>query len=50
MSGERVSNTWVIFPRVRNKLAKAGLILHNVPDHKIRGQSRKALEDEPASY
>ena len=50
VSGERVSNTWVISPRVRNKPPKGGLILHNAPGHKPRVQSRKALEDEPASY
>ena len=50
VSGERVSNTWVISPRVRNKPPKGGLILHNAREHKFPVQSRKALEDEPASY
>ena len=50
MSGERVSITWVIFLQVGNKLSKGSLIPHDIPGHKSRNQSRKALEDEPASY
>jgi hypothetical protein len=34
-SGERVSNTWVISPRVRNNPAKAGLIPHNTLEYKL---------------
>ena len=36
-SGKRVSNTWVICPRVGNNSAKAGLIPHNIPDTQVLG-------------
>ena len=33
-SGERVSNTWVIFHQVGNKLSKGSLIPHDAPGRK----------------
>jgi len=36
VSGERVSNTWVIFLQVGNKLSKGSLIPHDFPGHKSR--------------
>ena len=53
-SGRRVSNTWVIYPRIRDNSAKAGLI----PDYilfphgrRIKGGSQELpFEEEPAAY
>ena len=55
-SGKRVSNAWVICPRVGNNPAKAGLIPNKttgtyVPGVKAGDSARgPALEDKPASY
>ena len=53
-SGRRVSNTWVIYPRIRDNSAKAGLIPNNISwshDREIKGGSQGLpFEEEPASY
>ena len=53
-SGRRVSNTWVIYPRVGDNSAKAGLIPDNIPwshDRGIKGGSQELpIEEEPAAY
>ncbi len=36
-SGERVSNTWVIYPKVGNNTLKGVLIPHDVPGTKVLG-------------
>ncbi len=45
-SGERVSNTWVICPVLRDKLGKLGLI----PDIQLLLESLWAVWDELAAY
>ena len=53
-SGRRVSNTWVIYPRVGDNTAKAVLIPDNIIwwHHRIlKGSSQELpIEEEPAAY
>ena len=53
-SGRRVSNTWVIYPRVGDNTSKDVLIPDNIfrsHDWKIKGGSQELpVEEEPAAY
>ena len=54
-SGERVSNAWVIYPKVGDNPPKGGLIPHNIfssQEKKIKDglYTMLSLQDEPASY
>ena len=53
-SGRRVSNTWVIYPRVGDNTAKAVLIPDNITGWHhlvIKGSSQELpIEEEPAAY
>ena len=51
-SGERVSNTWVIYPQGGNNPGKPGLIPDKTTEGNFRGQRelRPPPEDEPAAY
>ncbi len=53
-SGRRVSNTWVIYPRIGDNSAKAGLIPNDISgshDLEIKGGSQGLpFEEEPAAY
>ena len=53
-SGRRVSNTWVIYPRIGDNSAKAGLIPNDISgshDLEIKGGSQELpFGEEPAAY
>ena len=53
-SGRRVSNTWVIYPRVGDNISKEMLIPDNISgshDLEIKGGSQELpVEEEPAAY
>src|SRR6202046_1527439 len=49
-SGERVSNTWVICPALRDKLGKLGLIPDRTTGCMVCGGKRLVVWDGPAAY
>ena len=49
-SGERVSNTWVICPALRDKLGKLGLIPDRTARRMFCGGKRLVVWDGPAAY
>ena len=49
-SGERVSNTWVICPALRDKLGKLGLIPNMTTRRMSCGGKLYAVWDGPAAY
>ena len=50
MSGERVSNTWVICPVLRDKPGKLGLIPDGTHGRMVCAWKAVAVQDEPAVY
>ena len=49
-SGERVSNTWVICPQLRDKPGKLGLILDRTASWVVWWKAFVAVGDELAAY
>ena len=49
ISGERVSNTWVIYPKVGNNCSKGQLIPHNVSLEGDKKGTLVSLREEPAA-
>ncbi len=50
ISGERVSNTWVICPALRDKPGKLGLIPDMTKDCMVFWWKGLLVQDEPAAY
>ena len=49
ISGERVSNTWVICPKVGNNCSKEQLIPHNIESEGFKKGTQVSLWEEPAA-
>jgi hypothetical protein len=50
ISGERVSNTWVICPALRDKPWKRGLIPDGTAGCMVWWWKASVVQDEPAAY